>query len=217
VKRLEFDGAILSDDGVYRYRLWRTVAKALRRGEIQAGTGAPERIVAWIMLNPSTADALVDDATIRRLRGFTLHWGFDSFDVVNLYGLRSKNPKKLWAVRDPIGPENDGWVREVCSMAELIVCAWGVNAGAKRVEQVLRKVTSLTRPVPDSTVTKNVELYHLGLTQDGIPRHPLRLPKDLHPENWVPICDACLVPSRHTHCAECGSYDHAAENCDNGG
>jgi len=215
--RLEPSGAILSEDKVYRYRLWRTVAVGDRLDELMRGRGNPERTVAWVMLNPSVADAAINDATIRRCMGFTKTWGYDSLDVVNLYGLRSTNPKNLWAVKDPIGPENDGWVREVCSLADLIVCAWGANAGAKRVEQVLRKVAYLTRPVPESAVVKNVELWHLGLTAEGLPRHPLRLPKSLAIQRWDAVCDSCLVPSRHMHCPECGSYDHTADRCDNGG
>jgi hypothetical protein len=55
-------GAVLSDDGVYRYRLWR----------IWDDDRAP---TAFLMLNPSTADATVDDPTLRRCIAFARRWG----------------------------------------------------------------------------------------------------------------------------------------------
>ena len=49
--------AVISDDGLYRYRLERVWDDA-------------RPALPFVMLNPSTADALVDDPTIRRCVGF---------------------------------------------------------------------------------------------------------------------------------------------------
>ena len=59
--------ALLSPCGCYRYALWR-------RWE-------PGPQVLFIMLNPSTADELTDDPTIRRCIGFARSWGFGSLAV----------------------------------------------------------------------------------------------------------------------------------------
>ena len=57
--------AFISEDGRYRYALWRhmLIPQNARR-------------LVFCMLNPSTADALKNDPSIRRLMGFALRWGF---------------------------------------------------------------------------------------------------------------------------------------------
>ena len=67
--------ATLSECGLYRYDLWRTWA-----------TGPH---VTFVMCNPSTADAEIDDPTIRRCIGFAQEWGFAGLVVVNLYAYRA--------------------------------------------------------------------------------------------------------------------------------
>lgn len=74
-------GAVISQDQLYRYLLWR-----------RWGTGP---VVTWLMCNPSTADATVDDATIRKCTGFAKRWGFDGIHVINLFALRSRDPLAL--------------------------------------------------------------------------------------------------------------------------
>jgi hypothetical protein len=53
-------------------------------------------IVTFIMMNPSTADATIDDATIRKCVGFAKAWGFGRIRVVNLFALRSRDPLDLF-------------------------------------------------------------------------------------------------------------------------
>lgn len=153
--------AAFSPDRRYRYLLGRT----LREGN---------RYVTFIMLNPSTADALTDDATIRRCVGFTRDWGYDGLVVANLYAYRATHPQDLFA-RDPverIGPKNNlalwcavGWARKT-------VCAWGAHAeeDPKRWQEVYRMIKGL-----------DDEALCLGTTAKGHPKHPLRLPKTTVP------------------------------------
>ena len=89
--------ATLSPCGLYRYDLQR------RWGEGPA--------VVFIGLNPSTADATVDDRTIGRMVGFATSWGRSAITVVNLFALRSKDPALLRAHSDPVGPDNDAVLR----------------------------------------------------------------------------------------------------------
>lgn len=154
--------AIVSPCGQYRYRLERKLSPLF-------GHGA----VLLLMLNPSTADASADDPTIRRCKGFAQAWGFERLLVGNLYAYRATNPKDLWRVPDPVGPDNDSHLRAMASEADKIVCAWGRNAKDERIEQVLRLLSDR-------------QLYCIALTGEGKPAHPLYLPGVLHPVSWIP-------------------------------
>lgn len=141
--------AVLSDCGTYRYALARTW---------RVGAG---RQVCWVMLNPSTADAEQDDPTIRRCIGFSKAWGFGSLIVVNLFALRSTDPKALHAHVDPVGPDNDAHIAVAAATSDRIVCAWG--AGGVLANRGLRVLDVLAPLQP----------AHLGLTKGNQPRHPL--------------------------------------------
>jgi hypothetical protein len=147
--------ARLSDDGVYRYDLTRT-------------WGNLDGPATFIMLNPSTADAAADDPTIRRCIGFARSWGCDGLRVVNLYALRSTDPRSLWTHPDPVGPDNDTAIADAASAAAYddlpLVAAWGTHARPDRVERVLALPYVRDR------------LQCLGVTNAGAPRHPLYLP-----------------------------------------
>jgi len=153
--------AVLSDDGVYRYELTR------RWG--------PGRTATFVMLNPSTADAVMNDPTIRRCIGFSMRWGCGALRVVNLYAYRATDPRTLWATPDPVGPDNDLHLYEAASKASTegapLVAAWGANAKPVRVGQALR--------IPGFD-----QLSALGVTKAGQPRHPLYLRGDAHLTSW---------------------------------
>ena len=104
--------AVVSPDGVYRYRLSRT-------------WDARKLPLVWIMLNPSTADAEVDDPTIRRCISFSKREGAGGLEVLNLFALRATDPKKLRQVSDPVGPDNDRWIRGVLAPHSRVIAAWG--------------------------------------------------------------------------------------------
>jgi len=164
--------AILSPCGTYRYRLSRHVP-------ILDPLGAR---ALFVMLNPSTADAMVDDPTIRRCLGFVRYWRIARLDVVNLYGLRATDPSELERHVDPIGPENDRHIRE--AMIETaresgpIVVAWGAMAPA-RARRVIEIADSL-----------GTSLACLATTKEGQPRHPLYLPRSADLARWPSIASS---------------------------
>lgn len=162
--RTQGERAVISECGTYRYRLSRMTASPLRW----------VKRVCWVMLNPSTADEVNDDPTIRRVLGFSESWGCTHIDVVNLYALRATNPKELFAHLDPVGPENDEWIKEAAAGAELIVAAWGAHkmASGDRVQKVW------------NCAGRN--LWCLGVTKSGAPRHPLYLPATTQLQGWMP-------------------------------
>lgn len=142
----------------YRYTLRRQAA-------IQGGR------LLWVMLNPSTADEFADDPTIRRCIRFTRDLGFSQMRVVNLYALRATNPKDLWSADDPVGPENDTTIATEALLADMVICAWGGNARADRVQHVL-----------DVLSHNGVRHLHaLKINADGSPSHPLYLHADSQP------------------------------------
>lgn len=145
--------AQISDCGRYRYRLFRCW-----------DPGSVRMPLLWLMLNPSTADASIDDPTIKRCIGFSQGWGYGSLLVGNLYAFRSTDPDALLSLdyETAVGPENDYHLDLMAQRAEKIVCAWG-NPGIKR-----RKGPPLC---PGGW-------WHLGLTKSRQPKHPLYLRSD---------------------------------------
>lgn len=158
-------GAIFSPCSRYRYVLYRRWLPAT----------APALL--WVMLNPSKAGATHDDATIRKCRGFTERWGYGGFLVVNLYAWVSTAPLGMRASPDPIGPDNDRYIREVAMMASGAVLAWGGTfdhgAEAHRDALGLPGRAAAVRAILAEHLL--LPTWHLGLTQSGSPRHPSRL------------------------------------------
>ncbi|HEY9352763.1 MAG TPA: DUF1643 domain-containing protein [Nocardioides sp.] len=158
-----------STDGLYRWSLhreWRDLSDL---------TQGP-RWVTFVMLNPSTADGIADDPTIRRCIGFARTWGATGLAVVNLYAFRATSPAELWKAEDPVGRQNDEFLTTFFDMAASyrypIIAAWGAHARPDRVAQVLR--------IPGAE-----RLQALGVTKSGAPRHPLYLRGDARPTPWL--------------------------------
>jgi hypothetical protein len=151
--------ARLSMDLEYRYELTR-----------RWGRGP---YVCFIMLNPSTADAQLDDPTIKRCMGFARKWRMGGLVVVNLFALRATDPKELLAVDNPVGPDNDDAIHDACVRARAIVCAWG---GAAFIEPRAGFVVEMLR---------GRTLYCVGKTKAGAPRHPLYVAADATPVRYL--------------------------------
>ena len=166
--------AVLSPCGTYRYRLTREWAE---RDLLSAEGGGS---VTFVMLNPSTADATLDDPTIRRCVGFAQALGCGSMIVVNLYALRSTDPKALWSHPDPVGPDNDkvlaSTLWDAAYLGEPVIAAWGANARPDRV------AAFMALPHADRVTA-------LGVTKAGAPRHPLYLPRTARPVQWTAPAD----------------------------
>jgi hypothetical protein len=148
-------GAILDETGTYRYLLWRS-------------WDASKPMVTFIMLNPSTADANIDDATIRRCVGFADSWGYGSIEVVNLFAYRTTYPGYLKCIDDPIGPENDDYISISTARSKLVIAAWGTSGHFKN---------------RDDAVMKSLGSIHcIDVSKAGYPKHPLYLKADLKPK-----------------------------------
>lgn len=131
--------------------------------------------VTFVMLNPSTADAVADDPTIRRCIGFAQAWGFGALEVVNLYAYRATRPAELFAADDPVGPRNNRFVRAAARSAALVVAAWGVYG--RRHGRDAAVLATLRRIGP---------VHCLGMTLGGQPRHPLFVRRTMIAELFAP-------------------------------
>ncbi len=160
--------ALISSDGLYRYWLSRFI-KATDPDIVLDGR------VVFIMLNPSVADAMIDDATIRRCMGFAYEWRRREIMVVNAFAWRSTDPKKLLAAADPVGPENRHWIREACKKGAVHVAAWG--AVGKRLRGTVEETVKILEK-------GGYNLKCLGVTKDGQPRHPLMMKTKAALSDW---------------------------------
>ena len=162
--------AEISPCGIWRY--------ALHRGWSDGPT------LGWIMLNPSTADAVLNDPTITKIMHISRREGYAAAWVANLFAYRSPSPD---ALRDlvtfdreyAIGPANDNWLRTMLAAVPGVVLAWGAHGGEPWATQRRDEVLSM---VAGSGVT----VASLGKTRDGEPKHPCRLANATLLEMWVP-------------------------------
>jgi len=157
-------GAVLSPCGTYRYTLDRVWDASL-----------PTAL--FVMLNPSTADANVDDPTIRRCRTFATREGCGALTAVNLFALRSTNPDALTEHPDPVGPDNDlHTALALDRQPAVVIAAWGAHPFARpRAAQVARLLA-----------VHGGRLDSLGTTKQGAPRHPLYVHRDQPLVPWSP-------------------------------
>ena len=149
---------VFSEDRIYRYVLWR---------EWDMLNSA---YAMFIGLNPSTADETQDDPTIRRCIGFAKEWGFGSLCMTNLFAFRATKPEDMKKSVDPVGQDNDYWLKECGSNAGRIIAAWGTHG------------CFMNRDYSIMTTVKNLKC--LGKTKTGFPKHPLYLKKNCRVENY---------------------------------
>lgn len=165
--------AILSPCKNYRYLLTRKNDSLF----------ANEPEFLFCGLNPSTASSTVNDNTINRLRGYMTRWGAKGFSVINLYAYRSKDPSDLATAADPVGPDNDNYIKEILSSFNQVICGWGGNAKSDRVERFIQLAKA-----------SDTELFCFSQNADGSPGHPLYLKADLIPKPFK-----TNSPENHEH------------------
>ena len=111
------DSAVVSQCGAYRWHLTRLVDNNIFQGG---------RLL-FVMLNPSTADAETDDPTLRRCIGYSRAWGYGGLAVVNLFGLRTTDPRELRRHADPVGRRNDDYVLAAIRSVDVFPARAGMN------------------------------------------------------------------------------------------
>ncbi len=150
-------GAQFSPCRTWRYSLWRTWDRD--KGHIM-----------FIGLNPSTADELKDDPTVRRCINYARDWGYGGIHMLNIFAYRATDPKELRSASDPIGHENNIFLQMYSACSRMVVACWGVHGTFQNRDKQVIDLLS--------------DLYCLGLTKNGHPKHPLYLPKNSLPKRY---------------------------------
>ncbi len=147
--------AVVSEDNNYRYQLSRIWDES-------------KPAVLFVMLNPSTADAFIDDPTIRRCINFARYWGYGGLYVGNLYAYRSTDPKALKHIDNPVGDDNIAHIQSLVTLVDKVIYAWGNN---QKEPEWLRSIIETP--------------YCIELSNKGVPKHPLYLKGDLQPKLFM--------------------------------
>lgn len=158
---------IFSDDMRYRYYLSRQVSPMTSEG-----------VCTFLMLNPSTADDVVNDPTIRRCIGFASGWGYGWLQVVNLSPLRATLPSDLVKAGDEpsdVWEKNISCILDAAECGDILIAAYG-NHGTRHDRSVR---------VLDAVTKAGYDVHCLGITKQGHPKHPLYLRGDLIPQMFL--------------------------------
>lgn len=167
--------ATFSGDGVYRYELGGDIGP---EEPLFRTSSYLARMILWIMLNPSKANAQRDDRTLETIVRFSERWQYGQILVGNLSAFIATDPKDVAAAAkrgvDIVGPANDASLKRMINKVRAsdgrIMVAWGAGADPERA----RRVHALAG-----------EVYCLKTNKDGSPVHPLYQPGDLVPQLWT--------------------------------
>ncbi len=128
-------------------------------------------IVNFILLHPSTADATLDDPTVRACIKFGQLWKFDGLFITNLFAFCATDPVEMRSCKNPHGHENDKYLKSIAEKSQMVVAAWG-NHG-----------TYCNRDAEVLKILKDTDnLFCLGATMSGSPRHPLYVKRIIQPK-----------------------------------
>ncbi len=130
------------------------------------------KLCTWIGLNPSVADETRLDPTLRRIRTLSAAWGYNGFIMTNLFALVSTDADQLYSEADPVGPENDRYIRQAVQETGVVIAAWGTVGGHQnRCAAVLKMISG-------------VKMLCLKKTKDGYPTHPLYVAAGTEPTSY---------------------------------
>ncbi len=144
--------AYFSKDRKFRYWLLRVWDESLA---IMGNVGA----------NPSTAEEVVNDPTIRKDVGFAQRLGYGGLLKLNVGGYRATDPKKWYAAPDPYGPENS--VAHLLEYLEKFKVNETALAWGKCVGRFRSRANAIAANIPNAMC--------FGKNSDGTPRHTLML------------------------------------------
>ena len=148
-------GAEFAESGTHRLLLYRVF-------------DARKPVLPWIMLNPSTADDVTDDHTIRKCVAYTSRWGYGGIVVANLFTFRATSPGQMPASKAALNAtEADAVLDILATHAPVVACGWGINGDLHgRADRVIARIS------------KHTSLMCLGVNADGTPTHPAYQPGD---------------------------------------
>jgi len=162
--RAIFDARFQDKNGAFLYRYSLT----------HKWSGAPDKKLVFLMLNPSTADAFQADPTVAACMVWAQMWEFGELEVVNIFAYRATDPKIMKKAEDPIGPLNNAFIKEAAASASLIVAAWGAHG-----DHLGRGVEVATK------LLREVKLTCFTTVKGGHPKHPLYIKRRTKPKPFA--------------------------------
>ena len=149
------------------------------RMRLERDLGRDGPVAAIFGVNPSTADATINDQTIRKDIGFGGVHGWGRLIKGNRFAFRATDIRELRNVADPVGPENDVHLEQIMRDADIHVAAWGpLTKLPKHLRRRWRKVVAIADRV-------GCPLYCFGTANDGQPLHTLTLAYSRPLSPWV--------------------------------
>jgi hypothetical protein len=107
----------------------------------------------------------MNDPTLRRIIGFANRQRAGGVLLTNAFGFRTTDPAELKRQADPVGPENDMWLRRASEEGPMVL-AWGNHGSFLSRSSLVRNLFPYK------------QLFCFGYTKAGEPKHPLYLPYD---------------------------------------
>jgi len=151
--------ATFSADGKYR--------QLMRRW---SGDSFPDRYVLFIGMNPSTADATVNDPTCAREWTFANREGYTAMVKANVGDYRATDPKMLLAPGVvAVSDANIPAIRKAAAGADFVVLCHG---------KLNKALAPAGRELVAALRADGVDLWCFGTNADGSPKHPLYLRAD---------------------------------------
>jgi hypothetical protein len=165
IKNKVISGADFSEDGLYRFALWRIWDEL-------------KPLVMFIGLNPSTANAKTDDATIRRVRTIATNLGYGGVYMCNCLSFISTNPEMLQSESLEAMMRNAKTMSRTAERCKDVIFAWG-------------NFEIVRRTGVDKTLAERFpNALALHINKNGSPKHPLYCKSDIRPvtinqrSNW---------------------------------
>jgi hypothetical protein len=118
------------------------------------------------MLNPSKANEVEGDQTVKRCISFAKEWGYGLLKVVNLFSLIETDSKKLKDINrhELVDEKTNKFIQDCINDSDKIIVAWGddgVKIWPERIKDVMSWIT-------------NKPVYCLSKNNSGQPLHPSR-------------------------------------------
>ncbi len=153
--------AVFSDCRKYRYRLSQVWDQS-------------KPLLYWLMLNPSTADEIKNDPTVERCERRARMWDYGGSVVFNIFAYRATDPADMRAQSDPVGPDNDMWIRKLAKASQTldVIGGWGEHGAHLDRGQA----------VVDIFRQEQGRLMALKRNASGHPAHPLYIAYKRTPE-----------------------------------
>lgn len=151
--------ATFSADGRYRQLMRRWL-----------GASFPERYILFVGMNPSTADASVNDPTCAREWTFARREGFDAMVKANVGDYRATDPKMLLAPGvAAVSDANIPAIRQAASGADFVILCHG---------KLNKALAPAGKALVEALRSDGIDLWCFGTNGDGSPKHPLYLRAD---------------------------------------